>query len=263
MTKRLTLFREYALPNLMNVEAILKEIYTARCQDLKEYTLFDGGAHKGYHTIRMLDLSGCKRVYAVEADPFMAQAFNTILETQRPNDFDRVSFHQKALQDDPARASIPWKSSTTHVGRSSIVATNSERQTIWGDNPDMVYRESFEVPATTIDALLADEPLPIPFLKLDLEGADLIALRGARKTLRTKRPVVAFENSVHAPKVHGFTLEEMAAYFDGLGYVPINFVGERMTPDSWFGFFEAWLAPEEDANWLAGQLDEALARRGI
>jgi len=260
---RLSDFRTYALSHMMDVEAILSEVYTARCAGRHGFALFDGGAHKAYHTMRMLDLPGCLRVHAVEADPFMAETFRGVLDKRRPDDLDRVAFYQKALQDNPDLQSIPWKSSPSHVGRSSIVARDSERQTIWGDNPDMEYREEFDVPATTIDSILAAEALPVPFLKLDLEGADLLALRGAAETLRCKRPIVAFENSIHAPKVHGFTLEEIAAYFDGLDYVPMSFVGERISTDTWFGFFEAWVAPSEDADWLHEQLNAALERRNL
>lgn len=263
MTIDLQTFRTYALSNMMEVETILSEVYQARCAGRSGFALFDGGAHKAWHTLRMLDLPGCERVHAVEADPFMAETFKDILERKGRSEDARVVFHQKALQNDPRRPSIPWKSSPSHVGRSSIVSNASSRQTIWADNTDIEYRDEFEVPATTIDTILASEPLPLPFLKLDLEGADLLALRGASETLRGKRPVVAFENSIHAPKVHGFTLEEIAEYFSGLGYVPMNFVGEVMTPSTWFGFFEAWLAPVEDADWLSAQLNAALEKRGL
>lgn len=260
---RLSRFRTHAQARMMDVEAILSEVYTAATAGRRGFAMFDGGAHKAWHTQRMAALPGCVRVHAVEADPFMAQTFRETLGRQKPELAARVAFHQMALQDDPGRREIPWKSSPSHVGRSSIVSANAARNTIWGDNPDMVYREDMTVPATTIDRILQGESLPLPFLKSDLEGADLIALKGAEATLRDKRPIVAFENSVHAPKVHGFTLAEMIGYFDALGYVPMDFTGAAMTEASWFGFFEAWLVPAEQQGWLAAQLDAALSRRGL
>jgi FkbM family methyltransferase len=254
-------FKAFAQKNMMEVEAILHEVYAARCRDRAGYVLFDGGAHKAWHTLRMLALPGCELVYAVEADPFMAKTWQSIIETRATGDLDRVTFVGKALQRDPAVSAIRWKSSTSHVGRSSIVADNRDRPTIWGDTVGMAYRDEMQVPATTIDLILAQESRPMPFLKLDLEGADLVSLFGAAATLCTKRPVVAFENSVHAPKVHGFTLEEVAAFFDSVGYVPMNFVGEPIGPANWFGFFEAWAAPRDAADWLKSQLLAALARR--
>lgn len=254
-------FRTFAMANMMKVESILAEIYTAHCQGRTGFAMFDGGAHRAYHTLRMLDLPGCERVFAVEADPFMAEVLRKNLGEQLTQDGSRITLIEAALQGDPATTSIPWKSSPSHVGRSSIVSGNPERNTIWGDNPDMEYREEMSVAATTIDIIVQNEMRELPFLKLDLEGADLLALRGASHTLEHKRPIVAFENSIHAPKVHGFTLEQMAAYFDGLGFQPMNFVGEPIGPDDWFGFFEAWAVPKEHVDWMSRTVQEAVQRQ--
>lgn len=256
-------FSTYAQANMMDLEAILSEVYTARTAGETGFVLFDGGAHRGYHTTRMLDLPGCEAVYAIEADPFMAETLMKVLGARLDRDLPKVHLIEKALQDNPFVSSIPWKSSASHVGRSSIASANPERLTIWGDNPDMKYREDMRVKATTIDTILADETRPLPFLKLDLEGADLLSLRGARNTLSEKRPVVAFENSVHAPKVHGFTLDEIAAYFRSLDYVPMNFIGEPIQPKTWFGFFEAWTVPRDRADWLTRTVQAAIAKRPV
>jgi FkbM family methyltransferase len=257
----LAAFRTYAMANMMQLEAILAEVYQAHCADRSGFVLFDGGAHRAYHTIRMLDLPGCQRVYAVEADPFMAETLDTTLRRARPAAMDRVVMVRKALQDNPFVVEIPWRSSPSHAGRSSIVSANADRPTIWTGNQEMQYRDEITVPATTIDAVLAAETAPLPFLKLDLEGADLLSLMGARKTLLSRRPIVAFENSVHAPRVHGFALSDMAAYFDQLDYVPVDFLGMPINPDTWFGFFEAWAVPREAESWLRGAVQAAVAAR--
>lgn len=256
-------FRAFALDNMMELEAILAEVYAGLAAGQTSFAMFDGGAHKAFHTLRMLALPGCVRVHAVEADPFMANTFRDIVSRHSPEITNRIVFHQKALQDDPELASIPWKSSPSHVGRSSIVSPNPERSTIWDDNPDMRYRDEMTVPATTIDTILASEDLPVPFLKLDLEGADLLALSGAEKTLTEKRPVVAFENSIHAPKVHGFSIKEKIDFFQQIRYVPLNFIGAPMKAATWFGFFEAWLVPYEFVAAFRKHLDSAMLSREI
>lgn len=261
MSHSLADFRTYAESNMMELEAILSEVYIALAQGKAGFSLFDGGAHKGYHTMRMADLPGVDRVYAVEADPFMAETLKANLGDRLNLDRPKIHVIEAALQNNPIVTSIPWKSSPSHVGRSSIVSANPERNTIWGDNPDMEYREDMSVAATTIDSILAQEAGPVPFLKLDLEGADLLALQGAASTLQSKRPIVAFENSFHAPKVHGFTLEDMSAYFQRLGYQPLSFIGEDLVPENWFGFFEAWTVPTESVEWLRKTVGEAVAKR--
>jgi len=258
MTLTLEDFRAYATSNMMGLEALLSEIYTAHAAGQSNFVMFDGGAHKGYHTTRMADLPGVSQVYAVEADPFMAETLRGNLGERLEADTPKILLTEAALQNNPVITSIPWKSSPSHVGRSSIVSANPDRSTIWGDNPDMEYRDEMSVKATTIDIILENELLDMPFLKLDLEGADLLALQGANQTLRNKRPIVAFENSIHAPKVHGFSLEDIAAYFERLNYVPMNFIGDPIGPDTWFGFFEAWAVPHEHADWLSRTIKDLI-----
>lgn len=256
--------------DMMAIEAVLTDIYTARCVGLKDYVLFDGGAHKGYHTTRMAALPGCEAVYAVEADPYMLQTLDERLSkavcpgTQKPlfgPDAVELWVVDKALQNDPAVELINWKSSVSHVGRSSIGAENSDHETIWSTRVGMEYRDNMTVAATTIDKVLSRERRDVPFVKLDLEGADILSLFGAETMLRTKRPVVVYENSVHAPRVHGFTIKEFSDYLSRLGYVSVDFAGLPMLPERWFGFFEAWLAPPDQVEWLAKTLHIALDRQ--
>jgi FkbM family methyltransferase len=209
----------------------------------------------------MLALPGCALVVAVEADPGMVAGLQARFAVALAATAPRLVLVAKALQDDPDRLTIPWRSSPTHPGRSSIVSQNATRPTIWEGTEGMVRSAIAAVPATTIDqAIPADTP-PVAFLKLDLEGADLIALRGGAATLTRDRPVVAFENSIHAPAVHGFTVAEMAAWFAAIDYVPLDFLGAPMTPERWFGFFEAWAVPRERLGALQALIAQAVAAR--
>lgn len=255
-------FKDHVLNNnMMDLERMIQDVMTSHVAGKSDYAMFDGGAHKGFHTLHMLRLPGCARVYAVEADPFMAETLRTVLDGQALPGGPDLTFVKKALVGDASVTEIAWKSSSSHVGRSSIVSNGKKRSTIWQDNTEIEYREAMTVPAITIDTILAGDPGPVPFLKLDLEGADLISLRGARQTLTKHRPLIAFENSIHAPKVHGFTIEEMMEYFTELNYVPMNFVGQPMTPNTWFGLFEAMAAPREHADWLSKTLQAVVGRR--
>lgn len=57
----------------MEVEYLLRDVYAKATQHHSKFTLFDGDAHKGYHTNRMAYIPVCERVIAVEADPIMAR----------------------------------------------------------------------------------------------------------------------------------------------------------------------------------------------
>ena len=62
-------------------------------------------------------------------------------------------------------------------------------------------------------------PRPVSFIKLDVEGAEGLALRGARDLLRTDRPRVLAEiNPDQLLKVSGTTAADLMAEMDALGF---------------------------------------------
>lgn len=245
----------------MELDVAMREVYSGYSEGTKGFAMFDGGAHKGWHTLRMLQLPGCSMVYSVEADPTMSQVLRDNLKLWHPQPEPQLTIVAKALQNRDDVIDIPWMSSHTHVGRSSIRAETTGVTTIWDDHSDVEYREPMRVPATTIDTILDGEARPLLFMKLDLEGADIIAMMGAEKTLRTKRPVIAFENSSKAPAVHGYTWEDVSAFFARFGYWPLDYVGDRLKGETWFEFHEAWAVPIEGAATAIPLIREAIDKR--
>jgi FkbM family methyltransferase len=70
----------------------------------------------------------------------------------------------------------------------------------------------------TLDALVEEERLPDPsVMKLDIEGYEYFALRGAKRTIRRARPVILCEiNGLH--RRYGITLEVLLDLFASLDY---------------------------------------------
>ncbi len=244
----------------MQLDMIMHEVYESLSADQEHFTMFDGGSHKGWHAWRMIQLPGCREVYAVEADPSMGKILTENLTKWHKTPQPELHIVLKALQNDPETTEIPWMSSHTHVGRSSILSTNKTAPTIWDTHTDVKYRDQLSVPATTIDQILHPAK-SIPFLKLDLEGADFLALRGATQTLTEKRPVVAYENSSKAPQVHGYSVNDIQSYFEKVGYIPLNYIGVPMTTDTWFDFHEAWAIPIEKYLKTLKLIEKSISKR--
>lgn len=275
---RLAAFVTAAKSEQGGLDQMMSEVYTALTTGQRDFAMVDGGAHKGWHTHRMLRLRGCGAVYAVEADPSMGEVLTDNLaawRAKRPQPSAAAKLWQRlqgrttpelhlvraALQNDPMITEIPWMSSHSHVGRSSIRATDSDTPSIWTEHKDVAYRDETTVPAVTLDGMLAAETRALPFIKLDLEGADFLALQGARATLAAKRPLIAFENSSRAPQVHGYTLDDLSDFFAAQGYVPLNYVGAPMTHASWFDFYEAWAVPQEAQAHITTLINRAVTAR--
>ncbi len=70
--------------------------------------------------------------------------------------------------------------------------------------------EAITVPVRTLDALIPEGFSPA-LIKLDVEGAELEVLRGARATLATHRPLLLFEYQARTARHYGAEPEALAA----------------------------------------------------
>jgi FkbM family methyltransferase len=205
----------------------------------------DGGANTGMHTNWLAAIPELSRIYAVEPAPV---TFATLeKETAWSKTVERV---RAALQDDPDLASVTFHFASTQPGRSGI-------------NPIMRshgqdYDAPITVPATTIDKLTEGAPDHVRFIKLDLEGGEFAALKGARRVLREDRPVVVFENGCEAPGMNGYSVAEFLAFWDELDYLPLTFDGRPLTPETIREFWYAWAIPRE-ADYVADMIGEITA----
>lgn len=65
------------------------------------------------------------------------------------------------------------------------------------------------------DLIPAD--MPIDLIKIDVEGGELLVLRGAAGTLRRCKPVVIFEHGLGASEMYGTTPEQVFDIFEQCG----------------------------------------------
>ena len=71
----------------------------------------------------------------------------------------------------------------------------------------------------TIDEVLAEEGLDrLDFVKLDVEGSEELALRGAKKSLTRFKPIVLFETLSDAAISSDLSRDGAWNYLAGLGY---------------------------------------------
>ena len=131
--------------------------------------VFDCGAHVGVFTAKALEL-GAEKVVAIDPDPTQVECLKRNFREEI--DAGRVIVVPKGV----------WSSSGTMM--LSLGTGNSGTSSLLDNEGEQV-----EVAVTTIDRLVAELDLPrVDYIKLDIEGAEREALKGAQHTLSKYRP---------------------------------------------------------------------------
>jgi FkbM family methyltransferase len=227
-------------------EALISDIFNkiVRTGDI----VVDGGAHTGRHTQTLAALAGAKgRVYAFEPLPALATDL-----TRKYQASSNVGIIPKALSNSSGKTRFIFvKNNPSYSG---IEASNrlTDAQNI-----------EIEVETTTLDAELAGET-SCRLIKLDVEGAEYLALSGALNILDHLAPLVLLENDLQQTATrYGYSREQFFDIFTRTGYRLFDITGIEITEDHWIGrrpHFDNFIAVKrpEDIDFVKTGLPQLL-----
>jgi FkbM family methyltransferase len=175
----------------------------------------DIGANIGFYSLLAASRIGEKgRVLAFEPGSDNCTLLKMSLAA---NNFHNVTLHNVAVADLDGVVGFVLGGSNGSINR---------------DNPNAL---PFQVPAVKLDTLLRDEPR-IDLVKMDIEGAEGLALAGMQQLLTRHRPIIFTEFSPNALQVRsGLTPEEFLNRLRDIGYdlhVLHRIGGQNVTPQS-------------------------------
>jgi FkbM family methyltransferase len=177
------------------------------CELRDDADCLDAGAHTGAVLRELVRLAPRGRHVAWEPLPALAATLRAA--------FPDVDVHEAALGDTTGERTF------THVlddpGWSSLIAARP--------TPSRGPTETLTVRCERVDDVLPEGLRPA-FLKIDVEGAEAQLLRGAQRTLREHRPLVAFEHGSGSAEYHGTGPDEVHALLDDLGYAITGLDGD-------------------------------------
>jgi len=178
------------------------EIYNEAKKHIKKNTsVLDVGANFGQLTILFSELVENGNVYSFEADDFVFSVLEkNILENNRKN----INSVFGAVHDkDNEILYFPKQ--------------DFERFKTYGSyGIDYINKKGREVKTVTIDSLKIGTP--ISFMKIDIQGGDLFALKGARETIRKNQMPIIFEYEYLFEDELGLNFQEYVDFVSDIGY---------------------------------------------
>lgn len=168
-TRGLFIFREYYEPLLEFGHNFLKD----------GDTILDIGANYGVYCLAFSSIGQNTKIIAVEPFNFYK---NIITENAKINKFKNISFIYKVVSNHNGFCNLDYSRSYTTA---SIIKKFKLKKKIK------------KVKSITIDNLIKKLNIKkLNFIKMDIEGAELLALKGAKKTIKKFLPTIAMECSI-------------------------------------------------------------------
>ena len=145
----------------------------------------DVGAYIGSHTIKFANLAKPGRVYAFEPQEDIHQILLQNIELNGLGNY--VTAYQMALGDQSCNTKMAQRPSEESLKSPELFRTRgASRVTGCLDDTD----EPFAFEMRTLDSFELDN---VGFIKIDVEGAHLLVLKGAEETIKRNKPVMLIE----------------------------------------------------------------------
>lgn len=190
-------------------------------------SVLDIGANIGFFTMNLAAMVGeSGKVYAFEPSPRVGDLLERSVAENRFG--DRVVVARAAAADQPGKLGLFVGADSLNLSGSYLLKNETE-----ADAPGTIV----EVPVVQIDREQIRRP--VSFIKIDVEGAEPLSLRGARDILREDKPTILAElNPSQLAKVAGCGPGAFLAEMESLGYACRTLGGKPVSSSQIF--------PEDD-----------------
>ena len=150
----------------------------------------DVGANVGYYTLKAAtDYNNNIEIISIEANP---SNYKALCRNISCNGFTKVIALNKAVSDKKGIVKLYG-----HITNSNRLLTDD-----FSINTEYENKSSVQVESDTIDNILKENNIKeADVLKMDIEGAEVLALKGATETLKKLRKIIV--------EIHGNTMEEV------------------------------------------------------
>lgn len=171
----------------------------------------DLGANQGEFTVFAARLVGERgRVYAFDPSPVMQRRLRSNVSL---NGFVQVCIEAVSVADKPGRLTLfsptgIFGDGTTHDGLPTLYERGDEGAT-----------STVEVPVTTLDEWQTQRNIEhVDVIKMDIEGAELPALKGGLRLIQRFRPVLFIELNETTSRAAGYSMQDLVEWLHEQDY---------------------------------------------
>jgi FkbM family methyltransferase len=197
--KRLLQYSPIALTKNQHYDRLTKRVIKAVCK--RDSNCIDVGCHKGEILDLMLAAAPKGKHWGFEPIPVMYESLK-VKYAGTPCAISPI-----ALSNSAGTASFNYV--TSNPSYSGLLRRKYDRP-------------NEEDTAITVQTQRLDHVLPPDYkadlIKIDVEGAEMLVLEGARDTIKRSGSVVIFEHGIGASDIYGTKPEDVFNYFSGLGW---------------------------------------------
>lgn len=199
----------------------------------EDNVVVDLGANIGYFTLLAARLVGKKgKVYAFEPEP---KNYDYLIKNIKLNDYENIVALQKAVSDKKGKTKLficPYDTGHHTINQHEGIEAYKQGRVI-DDKKDFI-----EIETITLDEFFEGEEESIDFIKIDVEGAEMLVLSGMDRMLRKNKRLKMI-------------VEFFPLLIKEMGSSPIDFI-RRILEDYHFSIF---VIPD-DYNALKGEMIE-------
>jgi FkbM family methyltransferase len=203
-----------------------RELYCVRHLSLEGATVLDIGANKGVYSYWLSRAVGSTgKVFAFEPQPELAVHLARLKSAFQ---LQNVQFISKALSETSGQVAL--SRDFCGAGHASLVPKKKRRETV-------------TIQMTTVDDFVRENNIKdVAFMKIDVEGHELSALKGSIGLLKRSRPILLLECFAENAKDG-----KLFSFLQELGYDGFYFTSDGISPFSKLS--------GKDSNYLFGPKD--------
>lgn len=182
----------------------------------KDMVFLDIGANQGEFTLFAASKLTNGKVFAFEP---VTKLYQRLQKNVNDNSFNNVTLIKKGLSNENTKVPIYDSLNKENEGNEGLASTYKS---------DLRSEFIEEIELINFDQNILTELTRLDFIKIDIEGGELFALKGLEETIQKFKPTILIEMDRLLSKNAGYSIDDLTNYFERHNYKPYKIFRGRL-----------------------------------